>query len=142
MLNVNVRIDEYSNGRLVSTQVVHNMIVEAGRNALLKAFLGLIPAASIASFGIGDDNTATTDAFTDLKHRLFIDSVTSRWLNGNTITIQYYLYAENAETGEKQIKEAGLFLDDGTLFARCILSSPLQRTKNNSIMFTWEVSLQ
>jgi len=138
MLNVNVHIVEYPSGKV---QVLHNLVVNVGLNKLLQATIGSVPSAVITHFAVGDEGAATTNSMTGLVHLLFTDEVTSRWRTNQTIIIQYYLVADNAESIEKEIKEAGLFLEDGTMFARCVLASPLQRTNNNAILFTWEVSL-
>lgn len=124
-------------GELLAETIGHNRVPTSGRN-LLRDLLNGDALSGLTEFGIGDDDTATTNNDTALGNELLREALTDTSKSTLKLTAQYFLSSTllNGET----LREAGLFTDEGTLFARYVLDTPIAKTSSIAVTFTWEIT--
>lgn len=133
-VNVSVELYDAKTGELIKKEETHNLVVDSGLN-LLRDALRLGSISPLTKIGIGTSGTAVSSAQTALlaeisKHNLL--SVTS---SDKTLTCQYFL---DETTGNGQtIREMGLFTTDNTMYARVVLTTPIEKTNLVIAALTW-----
>lgn len=104
--SVNVRLDlKGPDGAIKDTRTIHNVICTAGKNLVLKASGGTLPAA-FSYLAIGSGTAAATAADTALETELARGAATVS--NPDSSTLQL-VYDFAAGTGTGAVTEAGLF---------------------------------
>lgn len=124
-------------GRLLALEAGHNRVPTGGRN-LLRDLLNGDALSGITEFAIGDDNTATSNNDTELGNELLRATLTSTSKDTLKLTAQYFL-ASTLLNGET-LREAGLYTDEDTLFARYVLDTEIEKDNTIAVTFTWEIT--
>ena len=118
--------------------VAKNQIVSTYRNVAAKALAG---SGTITHFALGGGSTAAAKGQTALISETYRASVTERTAGSTTVTIKYR-FPSNAGNGVTY-REAGLFdaASGGNMFARIVLSSPIDKTSSIAPLFSWVITL-
>lgn len=124
-------------GRLISETRGHNRVPNTGRN-LLRDLLNGDAVSGLTEFAIGTSATATSNNDTELVAEVLRDELTDTSKGDLKLTAQYFLSSTllNGQT----LREAGLFTDDDTLFARYVLGTPIAKTSAIAVTFTWVIT--
>lgn len=140
-LNGVVNAKVYRSSELESEQTVKNLTVTAGRNLLRDLLAG--EGRYLSKFAIGTATTPSTPANTRLGAEVWRANITAidRTVNGQ-LRVVYFLPTTAANNNTLQ--EVGLFggtpvedKDSGTMYARAVLSQPIEKTTDVSVEFTW-----
>ena len=125
----------YKNGKLVHTESAHNLIVDAGYNALF-AGLGGTANKNIVKVQCGDNGSAPSAGDTAIAHAvdLAISTFTS---SAGSLVIKFTLGANDANG--LTIAEFGTICADGTLFSRKNWT-PFLKISDLSVEGTWTIA--
>jgi hypothetical protein len=139
-VNVGIDVVDVATGRVLSQEKGHNLTVTAGMN-LVRDFLANESPVGITHFAIGTGSTAPASTDTALVTELLRDLVTQRIKTSLSLTLKYYLPA-NQGNGSV-LREAGLFnaAAGGTMYARYVLSSPITKNSSIAVVWAWELTL-
>lgn len=123
-----------------------NLVVISGLN-LVKALLNNEGSNNhLTKFKVGTGTTPVDFADTNLEAPVVIaggeefkaaDSIDSSADGVLVITLQL----STLEANGHNLTEAGLFAENGTLFARRVLSTPIPKTDSNTVLFTWTLTI-
>lgn len=136
-VNVTVRITDAVTGRLRTVQRGHNLVTTSGRN-LLRDLLHGDAITGLTEFALGTGNTAVSNNDTTLAAEVHRAALTRLVKDTLKLTAQYFL-ASTALNGTT-IREAGLFTDENTLYARYVLDEEIAKTSGIAVTFTWETT--
>lgn len=141
MPRINVGIAEWDarTGALIGHQVQHNLAVTAGRN-LIRDLLAGDAVAGLTHFALGTSGTAVQASDTALGVEVHRDIFTTTTKDSAKLTIEYFLSSVSANG--YTLREAGLFNDGtaGSMYARVVLSNPIEKNASKSLTFTWELT--
>lgn len=135
-------IDKY--GKTVYTKEFQNMIVNVGKDSILK-YLGNITGGGYANqIGVGDNNTAAALGQTDLQassNKLWknIDSASRSYIRPTLIVNTTFDFSEANWTWH----ELGLRDNQSTpvMWARQVDATPFTKTSSVAVIAQWELSL-
>lgn len=135
-----VSLKIFDQDKLIKEFKGNNLVVVGGREALAHLAggdVGTTPNQNFCTeFGVGTDDTAVTDADSGLTSAFTksFDSVTYP----NPGTVQFNFIITTAEANGLAINEFGLFTEDGTLFARIVVSE-INKTNSIRIEGNWQL---
>lgn len=133
-VNVSVEVMDSKTGQLIKKEQTHNLVVDAGLNLIRDAIqLGAI--SPMSRIGIGTSGTAVNASDTALLSEIAKYTLLSITASNKALTCQYFL-DENTANGQT-IRELGLFTDDGTMYARVVLGTPIEKTNLKVASITW-----
>jgi hypothetical protein len=145
-LNGHVRIqawEKQSDGseKQVYDKIIKNLIVDVGKESILK-YLGNISGGGYsAQIGVGDSTTAAGSSQTDLQassNKLWKALQTDRvYLTGTLYISSDFGYSE----GNFTWNEIGLRDNNNVLWARQVDNSPLIKTTSKRAIVEWQLSL-
>lgn len=137
---VNVTVNQFhaKTGELIHTQSTHNLVVNTGLNLIRDAvYTGTV--SPLTKFGLGTSNAVVTAAQTALQVEILKHYLTSPpTVNPQQLVLFYYLTSlyGNGQT----IREAGLFAENNTMYARVVLPTPITKTNMVEASFTWTLT--
>jgi hypothetical protein len=126
------------NGALIEDVDEQNIIVDLSKQIHAKLLGGSVTGQSVTQIGFGTSgaasaavNTSLTDAYVKA-----IDSVTYPATN----KVQFNFSLGSGEANGKAILEFGLFIAAGTLYARRIRTSALNKDSDISLSGSWTIT--
>jgi len=126
------------NGALIEDVDEQNIIVDLSKQIHAKLLGGNVAGQSVTQIGFGTSgaaaaagNTSLTDAYVKA-----IDSVTYPATN----KVQFNFSLGSGEANGKAILEFGLFIAAGTLYARRIRTSALNKDSDISLSGSWTIT--
>lgn len=132
------RLDVLRRGVLLERTAEPNLVVDNFKLIHARLLGGSVTGRSVATFGVGTSgttpagaNTALTSAFTKA-----LDSVS--YPATNQVAFNFSLLA--TEANGKAILEFGLFTGDGTLYARKVRASALNKESDISFTGSWVIT--
>lgn len=137
---INVIVNQFDarTGELIHTQETHNLVVNSGLN-LIRDAVHTGTSSPLTKFGLGISSTAVTAAQTTLQAELFKHYFTSPpVVNPQQLVIFYYL--TSAYGNGQTIREAGLFAENNTMYARVVLPTAIVKTNIVEASFTWTLT--
>lgn len=139
-VNVQAVVTDADTGAILSRQEHHNLVVDAGLNAV-RDFLDAGTGNALSHFALGTGTTAATAADTTLDTEVFRDAFVGTATSNKTLTISYFL--NSGDANGNTLSEAGLFDDPttGTMFARVLLSPAIVKTSSIAVTFTWTINM-
>jgi hypothetical protein len=135
-VNVTVDVRDVA-GRVLSVQRGHNLVPTAGLN-LLRDLLNGDNITGITEFALGTGSTAAANGDTELDTEVHRDTLSRTIKATAELTAQYFL--SSTTLNGTTIREAGLFTDENTLFARYVLGSPIVKNSGIAVTFTWDIT--
>ena len=125
------------NGQLIAEYDDHNLIVDTGRLELAKMFIGGT-AKYITHIGIGTNGAEPLPTDTTLQNLLLLP-VTTAYFEKLTAHFDFEI-GRNVANG-MNIKEFGLFYNDGTMFSRLSRGEGKNLNKESDIEISgwWEI---
>lgn len=137
---VNVIVSQYdaNTGELLHTQRTHNLVVNSGLN-LIRDAVRTGTCSPLTKFGLGTSSTAVTSAQTTLQAELFKHYLTSPPTSNAQQLVVFYQLTSAYGNGQT-IREAGLFAENGTMYARVVLPTPIPKTSSIEASFTWTLN--
>jgi hypothetical protein len=133
-VNVTVEVADAKTGQVLETQETHNLVVDAGLN-LIRDALQLGTVSPITRIGLGTSGTAVNASDTALLGEIAKYTLLSITPSNKTLTCQYFL--DGSTANGQTIRELGLFTDDGTMYARVLLDTPIPKTDLKVASMTW-----
>ncbi len=142
-----------ADGNIIQKYTSNNLIVKVGRSALIKLLTGDL-SSHITQCAVGTDGVDAGDAFlpiapTENDTALYAEVAGSRknidgyeYEVGTTPTMVTFTTLFTSLDVNAIVSEAGLFFDDGTMFARYTFPSMyLKDDKGYSLEIAWEIQL-
>lgn len=133
---VNVRIDTLDalTGDVLTTQTMHNLVVQGGLNQLRDAVYGdtIVPPTR---FAIGTGTTAVSGSQTALVNEVWRDVFTTKTKSSAQVEIKYFLTSTTANGNT--LAEAGLFSTSDTMYARVVFTDTIPKTSSVAVLFVW-----
>ena len=138
--NLFVEVVDAATGEVLERQQTHNLVVNAGLNAI-RDFLNASPPTAPTHFATGTGTTAVTATETQLVAQVTREAISSKTTTAQGITYTYYM-ASTVGNGNT-LAEVGLFnaAVSGTMYARALLASTIAKTSSVTVTFTWQVTL-
>jgi hypothetical protein len=131
------RIRFYKDRKLVQTEGERNMIVDGAR--LQMAHLVAAPAAArrikFIAFGTSGDPATAED--TEIAEPVVKEIAGFEYPQDGQVQFNWTLGTD--EANEKAIMEFGLLCEDGTLFARYVRQTPLNKDSSFSLEGDWTI---
>jgi len=137
-VNVHVEVFDVATGRRVRESWHHNRVVDAGLNKLRDVLFG-DAGIQITHGAVGTSDTPPAAGDAGLEAEVFRDVVAQRAKGDKALQVRFVLGSQHANGAN--LREAGLFLADGTLYAR-VLPAPVAKTDAQSVLFTWTLSFE
>lgn len=140
-MNGNLTIRVFEEGRLVSSQVVHNLVVLSGRNLLRDVLGGTVgtTAAAIMHIAVGTSGTAPAVGNTALGAEVYRQVITGTSTTDGSLNVQGYL--GSSEANGNTLAEAGLFATNGTMVARALFDTPIEKTTTQTVSLSWDLNI-
>lgn len=132
-----VELKIYKNGVLKEVDCDHNLIVMAGRSKLAR-MLGGGYAGHINRIGVGTGSAPAADGDTGLNAAAYIP-ISSVEYDAGKVRFNFTIGTEQANGLE--IRELGLFFEDGTIFSRRVRKSVIGKENDIQITGYWEIYL-
>lgn len=132
-----VELKIYKNGVLKEVERDHNLIVMAGRSKLAK-LLGGGYEGHINRIGVGTGSTPASDDDTGLTGTVYVP-ISSTEYDAGKVKFNFTIGTEQANGLE--IRELGLFFEDGTIFSRRVRKSVIGKENDIQITGYWEIYL-
>jgi hypothetical protein len=131
------RLRVYRNGRLVETDDGGNLIVDNARTQLAHLAAGVSAGRHVTAiaFGTSGNQPQLSDTEIISPFTKEIDSV--EYPSATQVQFNWTV-AENEANG-KAIMEFGLLCEDGTLFARYVRQTPLNKESDFSLEGDWTI---
>lgn len=126
-------------GKVKHQQTLHNLITNAGRNAIVNR-LASSPGTAVPNYmAIGTGTTAAAAGDTTLETEIDRNALTSNTASGNVLTM---VGDWAAGDGTGAITEAGVLSASsaGTLFARAVFSV-INKAAGDTLQITWTFTL-
>lgn len=137
-VNVHVEVIDLASGRCVQESWHHNRVVDAGLNALRDVLFG-DAGIQVTHGAVGASNTPAAAGDTGLEAEVFRDVVAQRAKGDKALQVRFVLGSQHANG--VTLREAGLFLQDGRLYAR-VLPAAVTKTALQSVLYTWTLSFE
>ena len=118
-----------------TTHHYYNNVMTAGKVIIARFIANQKPEAP-SEMAVGTDSTAVNPSQTELVSEVYRKQIMSRIIDGNKAIIDC-VYGYGEAVG--QLKEAGLFFPDGTMFARAIINEDKGVYMNLTI--SWEITI-
>lgn len=135
-VNVTVEVRDLA-GWVLSVQRGHNLVPTVGLN-LLRDLLNGDNLTGITEFALGTGSTAAANGDTTLVAEVHRDTLTRTVKTSAVLSAQYFL--SSVTLNGTTIREAGLFTDENTLFARYVLDTPIAKNSGIAVTFTWDIT--
>ena len=128
--------------KLIKDDTIKNLIVDVGKDAIMKRLGNMSGGGYAASIGVGDSTTAAASGQTDLQassNKVFKTVAGSDYVYTRpTLFISVdFGYSE----GNFTWNEIGLKDNNGVLLARQVDSSPLGKTTSKRAIVEWQLSV-
>jgi len=136
-VNVTIDVVDAVSGRRLRRLRGHNLVPTSGRN-LLRDLLNGDVISGITEFALGTGNTVASNNDTALAAQILREPLSRTIKDALKLTAQYFL--SSTSLNGTTIREAGLFTDEDTLFARYILDEEIAKTSGIAVTFTWETT--
>lgn len=137
-INVVVNQFDAKTGELLHTQKTHNLVVNTGLN-LLRDALKNGTCSPLTQFAIGRSNVVVTSTQTTLQGEILKANLTSPITVAPQQLVVFYYLTSDLANGET-IREAGLFSQNNTMYARVVLPTPITKTSLVEASFTWTLN--
>lgn len=127
---------EARTGRLLTSEIVENLVTASGRGLLLDIILGV--TQTLAAVALGDNAAAVTDGQAALSNETGRFQLTSMSRSGSVMTVRLFL-GTNQGNGPTY-REAGIFnaLTGGTMLNRI---THTDKTKDNTKTLTYLITI-
>ena len=124
---------------LVEAWREHNLVVDSGRQILIRALRG-DAGSEVTKIGFG-----TSDLAADVGDTVLVDAFIKRMDSGayhhpSNRSVEFSFNLTNLQANGLAIMEIGLFSEDENLFARKVRSEPLNKTADLYIEGTWTIT--
>lgn len=145
-----LKLKIYDKGELVQTIEEKNLIVNGGRDVLLRRLIEDVTLAADFQltdvvFGTGQSAANQTDTFEIFTDPVLVP-ITSKTIDVSGVSATAnFEFALDEETGNgKNIYEFGLVCgdEDQTLFSRRVRTQPITKTNTMSFLGTWQIIAQ
>ena len=128
--------------KLIKDDLIKNLIVDVGKDAIMKRIANMSGGGYATSIGVGDSTTAAASGQTDLQassNKLFKTIAGSDYVYTRpTLFISVdFGYSE----GNFTWNEIGLKDNNGVLLARQVDASPLGKTSSKRAIVEWQLSV-
>ena len=125
-----------NSGRIIETFIEKNMVVLNGKKNLTKLLGGSAAGKKVTQISVGTNGTAASLADTNITSAFTknIDSVSYP----DDSSVQFAFTIDNSEANGMTIREAGLILEDNTLFARKVRAD-FAKTSANKLQGLWTI---
>ena len=128
--------------KLVKDDLIKNLIVDVGKDALMKLIANMTGGGYTATIGVGDSTTAAAVGQTDLQassNKTFktIQSADKVYTRPTLFLSVDFGYSEANYTWN----EIGLKDNNSVLLARQVDASPLGKTSSKRAIVEWQLSL-
>ena len=128
--------------KLVKDDLIKNLIVDVGKDALMKLIANMTGGGYTATIGVGDSTTAAAVGQTDLQassNKTFktIQSADKVYTRPTLFLSVDFGYSEANYTWN----EIGLRDNNSVLLARQVDASPLGKTSSKRAIVEWQLSL-
>ena len=137
-VNVHVEVFDAATGRRVRESWHHNRVVDVGLNKLRDVLYG-DAGTQVTHGAVGTSNTPPAASDAGLEAEVFRDVVAQRAKGDKSLQVRFVLGSQHANG--TTLREAGLFLSDGTLYAR-VLPAAVAKTDSQSVLYTWTLSFE
>lgn len=111
----------------------YNNIMTAGKVIIARFIANQKPEAP-SEMAVGTDATPVNPSQTELFSEVYRKQITSRIIDNNTAIIDC-VFGYGEAVG--QLREAGLFFPDGTMFARALINE--DKSIFQSLTISWEI---
>ena len=146
-LNGHLRIrawEKQSDGseKLIKDTFIKNLIVDVGKDTIMKRLGNMSGGGYVASIGVGDDTTAAAVGQTDLQASS--NKVFKTVAGGDYVYTRPTLFVSadfGYTEGNFTWNEIGLKDNNGVLVARQVDSSPLGKTTSKRAIVEWQLSI-
>lgn len=132
-------------GRFIDRLIMPNLVVQTGRN-LIRDFLYGDSLTGLTHFALGTGATTPSAANEQLDTEVHRGTFTNRSKEAGKLIVRYFLGTSDANGNT--LTEAGLFgngatatADSGTLYARTLLSTSIEKDSSIAITFSWDLFL-
>jgi hypothetical protein len=131
------RVKVYRRGKLVEAYEDNNLIVNAAKDAMAAFIAGAGAGKNITGIAVGTNGATPTPDDTEITeaYAKTIDSITFP----ATGQVEFSWTLTTAEANGKAIKEFGLLMQDGTLFARKHRASPINKESDIALEGQWSI---
>ena len=136
-LRGNVHLEIKKQGKIIKIEDEHNLIVTAGRSKLAR-LLGGGYGGHISKVGIGEGTNAVSETDTNLTNEVLVN-VTSAEYDGTSVKFNFCI--GTGEGNGLNVREFGLFFDDGTMFSRRVRQTVIGKESDIEIAGFWEIYL-
>ena len=128
--------------KLVKDSLIKNLIVDVGKDTIMKRLGNMSGGGYITSIGVGDDTTAAAVGQTDLQASS--NKVFKTVAGGDYVYTRPTLFVSvdfGYSEGNFTWNEIGLKDNNGVLVARQIDASPLGKTSSKRAIVEWQLSV-
>lgn len=131
-------------GKVLSSQIVHNKVVNTGIEAMLKSINNGY-TETISTFHIGSGTTPAAASDTALEtEEEFTTGVTSKALDSTTYPeatkVQHVMTIDFTEGNGVTLTELGLFFSDATTMMSRFVFQPITKNSFIKIVFTYTIT--
>ena len=130
-----VHLEIYKNGKLISKETDHNLIVTAGREKLAR-LIGGGYNGRITHVGVGSGSAAAIDTDTGLTDTVLIPVQSVDYASTK---VRFDFAIGNGDANGLLLREFGLFFADGAMFSRRVRKSVIGKENDISISGYWEI---
>ena len=131
------RIRIYKSGRFLWEETDHNLVVDAARSQLARLVSGDSAGRRIHRIAFGTSGNQAQVGDTEITEP-FIKEVDSVDYPSGT-QVKFNWTVATGEANGKAIMEFGLLCEDGTLFARYVRQTPLNKDSDFSLEGDWTI---
>jgi hypothetical protein len=128
--------------KLIKDSLIKNLIVDVGKDIIMKRLGNMSGGGYVASIGVGDDTTAAAVGQTDLQASSNVLFKTV--VGGDYVYTRPTLFVSvdfGYSEGNFTWNEIGLKDNNGVLVARQVDSSPLGKTTSKRAIVEWQLSI-
>lgn len=138
--NVDVYTLDARTNKVLRKQSMHNRVVLAGRNLVRDALFTGGTFYPLKWFAIGTGSAVVADADVALANEIWRDLYTAKSSQPAQITLRYFL-SPLLQNGQV-IREAGLFTEANTMYARTVLQEDIVKTSAIAVLFVWTATME
>lgn len=137
------------NGKPVKSEIIDNLIVTSGRNAMANLLGGQGGDKNVTKIAMGEGATPASASDTGLTNAATVDITDIRIgtnleaEDGSTFAdarvVQFHFVFSRSVGNGLAVREYGLFCNDDTLFSRIVRDAAFTKTDIDSIRGWWQI---
>jgi hypothetical protein len=131
------RLRVWKNGELVEEDDGSNMIVDGARFQMAHFVAGDTGAKKITAIALGTGGTPASPGDTEISEPFIKNIISVDYPSNGEVRFNWII--ATSEANEKAIMEFGLLCEDGTLFARYVRKTPLNKASDFLLEGDWTI---